>query len=903
MKMKYLLFAILILTTTTLSFGIDLEDLYDWKYVDFLWEDEMQKDYMVKSGKYDPQSCVLYDVDRAPDGRIFVTSVREEGVPASLMTVSKKRGPGGPLLEPYPDWSWYRDNDCSGIISVYRVAIKCNMLYVLDCGKVGENAVCPPKLLIFNLKSNMPIKRIIIPPNIAENKNGTGLLVTPLVYTKGCHPSDDVTVFMADIEGYGLAIYNKNSDVFCRIESDYMKPTNPYFTIENESFYLEDGILGLTNIRDKLFYSPLAGNDIYKMNIYDIPKECLEHNESQVDKSTQLAGTLSGQTAAIASEQCAIFFSDIPETSILCQDATKEFNSTNTELIVQNAEKLQFASGMKVTNRGEKLMILTNRFQRVFDDTLNLNETNFRILAVVIDQIRQETNCFASCENDHKPGNHGHGHHGHWHHGHGHRGHGHPRHGSGKPWYGKPWYGKPWYGKPWYGKPGHSFDKHYKYDKHDLILLCILANTFVTRKMRHALFLVLILTITSISFGVDLNVDYTWKYIDFTWSSNRQKQIAIDSKNYSVNACIPFDVDKAPDGRIFVTLVRDAGVPTSLTTISNKPGEGGPLLSPYPDWSWYRDFNCSAERIISVYRVSIKCNFLFALDCGKFGERAYCPPRLLIFDLTTDRLVKIVPIPLNIAENKDGIGLLVTSLVYTPNCKCIISNPTVFMADIQGWGLVKYENEKFCRIESTSMKPTNPNFTINGQSFYLEDGILGLANYNTDLFYSLLGGDGIYKMDMCKLKDCSQLGADKADKLTKLVGRPSQTGPIASEQCAIFFSNVSGTSISCKDAKSAPTDIELIAKDSKKLQFTSGMKVITNQIENGESQKELIILTNRLQRAMTNTLDPSEINFRIITMEMEQIWKQTNCFASCKDPCYTSEHYTSWYDTLWDWFG
>jgi len=52
---------------------------------------------------------------------------------------------------------------------------------------------------------------------------------------------------MADIEGFGLAIYNKNSG-FCRIESNYMKPTNPYFTIENKSFILADGPLGLTII-------------------------------------------------------------------------------------------------------------------------------------------------------------------------------------------------------------------------------------------------------------------------------------------------------------------------------------------------------------------------------------------------------------------------------------------------------------------------------------------------------------------------------------------------------------------------------------------------------------------------------------------------------------------------------
>lgn len=61
---------------------------------------------------------------------------------------------------------------------------------------------------------------------------------------------------MADVEGYGLAIYKgvirrcskSDPQQFCRIESKFMKPTDPNFTIENQSFRLEDGILGLTII-------------------------------------------------------------------------------------------------------------------------------------------------------------------------------------------------------------------------------------------------------------------------------------------------------------------------------------------------------------------------------------------------------------------------------------------------------------------------------------------------------------------------------------------------------------------------------------------------------------------------------------------------------------------------------
>lgn len=53
---------------------------------------------------------------------------------------------------------------------------------------------------------------------------------------------------MADILGFGLVTYDNKDSSFCRIESNYMKPTNPDFIIQNQSFSLDDGILGLTMI-------------------------------------------------------------------------------------------------------------------------------------------------------------------------------------------------------------------------------------------------------------------------------------------------------------------------------------------------------------------------------------------------------------------------------------------------------------------------------------------------------------------------------------------------------------------------------------------------------------------------------------------------------------------------------
>ncbi|KAL6434505.1 hypothetical protein ACFW04_006115 [Cataglyphis niger] len=397
--MKHLLFVISLLSMTIMSFAANLKPIKEWIYVNYVWDSPQERQEAIDSGNYNPGSGVLYDVDEAPDGRIFVTVIREKGVPASLMTVTDKMGEGGPLLRPYPDWSWYKNDDknmdkCKGITGVYGIYIKENYLFALDSGKIGDEQVCDAQLLVFDLSTNDLVKRVIIPHDVANNKNGTGLLTTVTVFVPQCKDIDTATVLMADTTGYGLVVFDMQTSTFCRIESDYMKPTDTTFDIENH-ILSGDGISGMTIDDENLYYASLLGNKIYKMKIPQ-QLECLL-SESEIDNKTELAGILSDETGPIASKDHVIFYSNIPETSIMCADTCKEINSNNSEVIAQDSEILQFPSGMKVVS--EKLMILTNR--KWNNDTLQTNETNFRILSMDIEEIRNETQCFNySCDEE-----------------------------------------------------------------------------------------------------------------------------------------------------------------------------------------------------------------------------------------------------------------------------------------------------------------------------------------------------------------------------------------------------------------------------------------------------------------------------------------------------------------------
>jgi len=63
--MKYLLCTLLILWVATVIFGFNVNYIYEWKYVDFIWESNEQKEDTINSGTYNRSACILFHVDKA----------------------------------------------------------------------------------------------------------------------------------------------------------------------------------------------------------------------------------------------------------------------------------------------------------------------------------------------------------------------------------------------------------------------------------------------------------------------------------------------------------------------------------------------------------------------------------------------------------------------------------------------------------------------------------------------------------------------------------------------------------------------------------------------------------------------------------------------------------------------
>ena len=75
------------------------------------------------------------------------------------------------------------------------------------------------------------------------------------------------------------------------------------------------------------------------------------------------------------------------------------------------------------------------------------------------------------------------------------------------------------------------------------------------------------------------------------------------------------------DGRAFVTFIGSRGTPASLASVSAAVGAGsGPLLKPYPDWSWHAAGECRADGLAAVRGLEVT-----KINSGRIVKRPMDP--------------------------------------------------------------------------------------------------------------------------------------------------------------------------------------------------------------------------------------------------------------------------------------
>ncbi|XP_016928495.2 dopaminechrome tautomerase [Drosophila suzukii] len=374
-----------------------------------------------------------------------------------------------------------------------------------------------------------------------------------------------------------------------------------------------------------------------------------------------------------------------------------------------------------------------------------------------------------------------------------------------------------------------------------------------------------------------------WRQLEFGFPTAQDRANAQAAGNLVPENGTPIDVQPQylanGQTRLFTTIPRFVtGIPYTLATVSATQGRNGPLIQPYPSYAWHNANGEDCERITSAFRVAItECNQMWVIDSGVIGTTQHCPPQLLQFDLSTDRLLHRYRFPNNTYTPSASLFITPNVLVQDPPPRGTCSRTMIYVADVSFHGLVVYDHQAQTswRAENRFMypDPDNGKHTIAGESFFLMDGLFALNNDKRNLYFHPLASASEYVVPLSALNNQENwannpealpeqftlLGRRRSECAASAIDGRNNVYCVTFNPIKLFVWNV--------NSLYNPRSFGNLPAKSDELQFVSGMKVVRTP----EGQEELWLLSNRFQKISAGTLNSNEVNFRILRRKLDDV--------------------------------
>lgn len=344
-----------------------------------------------------------------------------------------------------------------------------------------------------------------------------------------------------------------------------------------------------------------------------------------------------------------------------------------------------------------------------------------------------------------------------------------------------------------------------------------------------------------------------------------------DKDYFNPEQVVATGVDVAYDRLIVATPRLFSGVPATLSTIARNDKAGSPVLQAYPDWSFHaagtRSYNCSDLGLVSVYRMRIdSCNRLWALDAGVSRSledfEVTCPPKILVFDLNTDQVVRRIDFPREVIRGESlYTNMIIDETASRPENHC--DDVFVYITDTVEPSIIVYDSGRDLtwRVSHPAMYP-DPDFAqgnILGQKFTLMDGIVGIAfdEQAGIIYFQPFATDRIFSISTAALKSGPQ--PFLAELPIKLVGRKSSQGigiAVSPRDGTIFFSPFSETAVASWNPHTNKQQV--LAFDQDQLQFAADIRTTPND------PGYLYVITSKFHRFFLKNLNTNEPNTHIL---------------------------------------
>ncbi|XP_013102514.2 protein yellow isoform X2 [Stomoxys calcitrans] len=381
------------------------------------------------------------------------------------------------------------------------------------------------------------------------------------------------------------------------------------------------------------------------------------------------------------------------------------------------------------------------------------------------------------------------------------------------------------------------------------------------------------------------------KALDFSFPSEHERHSALSDGRYNPMNVLPVDVDAySPSNgktQIYVTIPRfDKGPPYSLARVRNPgPRHSGIQLEAYPDYSWHRSYGADCDGLTSVYRVKIDaCNRMWILDSGEIGRNHTCPPQIVVFDISTHRMVHRYRLPGTVFVRNYSrlITIAVDITDPPPNGKCL--KAFAYIADATSFALIVYDmiHENSWRVENrfTYPSPLFSTLTVAGESFQLLDGVFGISitpeglGLQRMLYFHSVSNDIQASVPLHVINNATNF---LIPDISACLGNFTEVGK-RGIQCTVsemspqgyllcgFFDPIALVGWDIRTSYTAEHRF-VLAENAETLQFIGGLKIAPN----AQGKLEVWILSNRAQKFFSGTNNFHEVNYRILKCGLDEL--------------------------------
>ncbi|XP_017849848.1 major royal jelly protein 1 [Drosophila busckii] len=367
----------------------------------------------------------------------------------------------------------------------------------------------------------------------------------------------------------------------------------------------------------------------------------------------------------------------------------------------------------------------------------------------------------------------------------------------------------------------------------------------------------------------ELQVAKQWKVLDWNFPSGAH---ANDPKFYSPKNTLITGIAVTQD-RIFVATPKlFSGVPSTVSWVPKAQFGDSAKLQAYPDWSYSNtartNYNCSDLILTSVYRLRVdSCNRLWLLDAGVSRSledyEITCPPKILVVDLNTDRVVRRIDFPREVIRGETLFTNMVIDETTAKSCDDVF----VYITDTVEPGIIVFDSSKDVtwRLSHPAMYP-DPDFAqseIHNDRFVLMDGVVGLTfdERNGIVYFQPLATDRVFSVHKNVLRAGPLADGQMLD--VKLVGKKSSQGiglAVSPYDNSLIFSPLSETALAAWNP--ANNQQSVLAQDGEKLQFVAD--ITTTRAEPGV----IYAISSKFHRFFLKNLNTNEFNNRIVRLEL-----------------------------------